>query len=100
MKLIELMQEANTFYPDGCLEHYFDTEGLFKEAEHGGDSLARYIVIDLSETFDSDATDDEQLHEAKMLLHTALGDILSVLAGLDGTICWRGLRRGDCKSWD
>lgn len=58
MKLLELLNAANEGYPDGYLAEYYDTKtGALKK--HGsGDTLAKFIVPELIDTFDSKASDD------------------------------------------
>ena len=81
MEKAQFIERANRFYPDGGLEstHY----GL-----EGGDSLTTFIVDQLNNAYDEHETDEERLTEAKMRMHMALTDIMTVLAGLD-----------DCKVW-
>ena len=93
MEKKELMDRANRFYPDGFLQEYLDEQGDYCPKTHGGDGLANFIASELDETFDSDASDEDQLSEAKRVMHTALGDILAVIAGLDDCVNWRGLTK-------
>lgn|GEM_PF-2542616 len=100
MDKLELLRRANRFYPDGALETYFDQEGDFVPDEAGGDGLARFIVAELTEAMDFSQPDPFVLSEAKQCIHTAIGDLLSVLAGLDDCVNWRGLERPfepDCR---
>ena len=62
MDIKELLDKANEGYPDGFLAEYYDDEGNFREGR--GDTLAEFIVVELIETFDPDATEEEQLDEA------------------------------------
>lgn len=100
MKKLELLRRANRFYPDGALETYFDQEGNLVPDEAGGDGLARFIVTELTEAVDFSQPSIIILDEAKKCIHTAMGDLLSVLAGLDDCVNWRGQERPfepDCR---
>lgn len=92
----DLMDMANRFYPDGHLSQYYDDKGDFMDNPDGGDTLAKFIVLELDNLFGvgehyRGEADAEVLREASQLIHTAIGDLLSVLAGFDGIINWRGL---------
>ena len=83
MTKLELLERANRFYPDGYLSEYYDKKGNYKKGKNLGDTLAQFIVAELSETYDGTASDCEQLAEAKRVMHMAIRDISAVLAGLD-----------------
>jgi len=53
MKLLELLNAANQGYPDRDLAEYYDTKtGALKK--HGsGDTLAKFIVLELIDAFDA-----------------------------------------------
>ena len=89
MTKAELLALANRFYPDSQLEQYHDEEGDFVDNPHGGDGLARFIVIELNEAVDYDQPDETALTQARTAMHRATDDICSVLAGLDGLVNWR-----------
>lgn len=89
----EFMDRANRFYPDGFLQEYYDEKGDYVPKTHGGDGLANFIVAELDDCFDAEVTEEKQLNKAKGLMHTALGDILAVVAGLDDNVNWRGLSK-------
>ena len=81
MKLVELLNKANEGYDDGFLENYFDPKtGDFIQGK--GDVLAEFIVVELSETFDSKASDEAQIQEALRAMEMARGDISSVIEAL------------------
>ena len=84
MKLVELLNAANQGYPDRDLAEYYDTKtGALKK--HGsGDTLAKFIVLELIETFDSKASDDFQIGIATQILERARTDLLDVLQALEG----------------
>lgn len=83
MKLLELMEKANSLYPDGQLSEYYDGTGKFKDNPHGGDGLARFIVAELSETYTPETPDASQLEEAVRVLVRARNDIDAVIAALE-----------------
>ena len=89
MKQLELLERANRFYPDGHLEEYYDDQGNFVDNDEGGDGLARFIVIELTENVDLDQDDASVLDQAKRAMHRAMDDICAVLAGLDDLVNWR-----------
>ena len=78
MKKLELLNLANKGYPDGFLSEYFDQEtGDYRE-EGSGDVLAQAIVAELTDTFDPDATDQEQRDTAYHFLANYCRDIRAV----------------------
>lgn len=62
----------------------YDTDGLVLQyhdeptGQHG-DGLARFIAIELAETFDADADQDEQLNEAYRVMQQAVDQLNDVL---------------------
>jgi hypothetical protein len=60
LSLLELLNIANEAYPDGFLGTYFDSK-TGERIEGHGDSLARFVVAELSETFDPKLVRTEQL---------------------------------------
>jgi hypothetical protein len=80
LKTKELLDIANKGYPDGFLATYYDKNGKFCEST--GDSLARFIVVELIETFDPKLTDEEQLDSAVRTLERAKQDIQDVINSL------------------
>jgi hypothetical protein len=81
MKLVDLLKKANQGYDDGFLSEYFSEEtGELIEGQ--GDTLARFVVIELSETFDPDADDDAQLMEATRVMESVKDDIQNVIEAL------------------
>lgn len=70
MTLLELLDAANQGYPDGYLAEYYDTK-TGKRKSGSGDGLAQFIVLELIDTFDSEATDDSQIGTATQVLERA-----------------------------
>ena len=82
MKLIELLDQASQGYPDQYLREYYD--GKTGKRKHGsGDFLAEFIVTELSETFDSEASDDEQISLGIHVLENAIKDLQHTIAALE-----------------
>jgi len=77
MTIKELLDKANEGYPDGFLSEYYDDKG--KYVEGAGDTLAQFLVIELTETFDANAPDDVQLVEARRVISTAIDELESTL---------------------
>jgi hypothetical protein len=78
MTLVQLLNKANEGYDDHFLSEYFHPKtGKFHKAE--GDGLARFIVIEISETFDAESTDLQQVDEAIRVMEQARDDIRGVL---------------------
>jgi len=76
MKTIDILNAANRHYPDGFLDTYYDPEtGDLISNPVGGDSLAEFIVVELSEAA-------EDVDSAILLLDVAKRDIDSAIRGL------------------
>ena len=81
LSLLELLTLANEWYPDGFLGEYFDPQTA-EHREGGRDTLAEFIVAELSETFDSGTSRAKQLREARIALENAAEKIEEVIHGL------------------
>lgn len=81
LTLLALLNRANEVYPDGFLAEYYDARTGERQAG-GGDSLARFIVAELSETFDPGAPRTAQLREARIALNHAVGTLEGVIEAL------------------
>jgi len=82
LSLAALLDLANSHYPDGWLAEYFDPATGERKAG-SGDTLAQFIVIEISETFVSGARASEQLDEARRVLFRAIDDLHRVIQGFD-----------------
>lgn len=79
MKLSDLLDIAYASYQDGLYPYYnSETKKIDKDPEHGGDTLAQFVVVELVETFDEDADDITQLEEAMDKISTAISDLDNV----------------------
>ena len=72
---------ANEDYSDGFAAEYCDAR-TGESCQGGGDSLARFIVAELSETFDPKAPRAAQLQEARIALSHAVDDLERVIEAL------------------
>lgn len=83
MKLVDLMKLASKGYPDG-LEDFFDKKtGKPVVPEGVRDTLALFVVIELSETFDPEASAKKQKEEAVRALERAIEDLHGVITALE-----------------
>jgi hypothetical protein len=83
LRLVELLNKANEGYEDHGLEEYYDMETGEQKPEGSGDTLAKFVVIEISETFDAEADRDQQIAEAIRVMEAARDDIDNVLRVLE-----------------
>jgi len=81
MKLNELIHQAAAAYPDAQLLEYWDGQRAVHNPA-GGDTLAEFIVKELCDTFDADATEAEQRAEGTRVLRRAVSELQSVITAL------------------
>ncbi|KXA97690.1 hypothetical protein AKJ38_00560 [candidate division MSBL1 archaeon SCGC-AAA259I14] len=79
VELKELLDIANEGYPDGYLSHYYDDGNLL---DGHGDTLARFIVIEIIETYAPGESDREQLDTAITAIERAKKDTEGVIRAL------------------
>ena len=79
MKLSEIIAIADRTYPDGLVQMYFEDP----EGQHG-DTLAEFIVRELQDVYDAEASDEDQLSEAARVMRRARDELESVGAALEG----------------
>lgn len=86
MQLIELMTRAAAAYDgDGTLAEYFDpASGRWRENPDpcGSDGLARFVAIELNDTFDETAGEEEQLDAARAALESGARQLAALAASL------------------
>ncbi len=82
LTLVGLLNLANEGYPDGFLSEYYDAE-TGKHRNGDGDTLAKFIVIELRDNFDPEATREDQIEEAHRVLNNAIDDIEHVIRALE-----------------
>jgi hypothetical protein len=82
MTLLQLLNTANKGYPDGFLENHYDNKTGKLKKSTSGDSLARFIVVELSETFDPEKSDEIQASQAIDMMERAKDDLQGVIEAL------------------
>jgi hypothetical protein len=94
MKVDKLIKIADKAYPDGCIAACWDRKAHRPKTleECGGagcyDGLARFVAVEISETYDDDCSDDEQLEQAARAIQNAADELQRVadaLADASGT---------------
>ena len=86
MKLNDLIAAADAVYPDGCVAQWWDAEGqrVFEMDEADvGDTLARFIAVEISETYQDEDDDAEKLSNAAYKMKTAAGELGAVSKALE-----------------
>ncbi len=78
MRLSEIIAIADRVYPDGLVQAYFEAP----EGQHG-DTLAKFIAVELREVYDAEAGSEEQLSEAVRAMRRAKDELENVLAALE-----------------
>ena len=79
MTLNEIITRAASVYPDCWVLQYWDTSNQCAVFNRdGGDTLAQFIAFELHETYDPEASDDEQLDMAIRKMREAANDIKAV----------------------
>ena len=81
LSLVELLKIANEAYDNGYLAEYFDPDTGAPRAG-SGDTLAQFIVREIRDTFDSNATRSAQFEEARRVLMNAIDDLERVIERL------------------
>lgn len=79
MTLNQLICRAASTYPDAfVLEHFDLAKGELRRSVRGGDTLAHFIALELTETFDAAASDDEQIATAVTAMQRASDELAAV----------------------
>lgn len=79
MRLIDLITAADEAYDmDGLVWQYYDAP----EGNHG-DTLAKFIAVELNDTYDPGATGQEQLREAIRAMTSARDQLQAVVDALE-----------------
>ena len=81
LSLVELLNLANEAYADGYLAEYFDPE-TGERRLGSGDTLAQFIVAEIRDKFDAEASRDDQIREARLALSHAVDDLEGVMEKL------------------
>jgi hypothetical protein len=84
MQLIDLLNIANRGYPDQWLSllHHNQTGELLDDADKRGDTLALFIVRELTETFEPTKSSADQLGAAVGAIEVAWEDLDAVRQAL------------------
>ena len=82
MTLSDLIHIANEHYDDGWLAAHFDFNTNKAEEDSAGDTLALFVVRELVDTYDADASDEDQLREAIRVMESAARQLQVVASGL------------------
>lgn len=86
MSLKDLITLVNDAYPDDQIEMHFDDEKNRPiDAKNSGDGLALFIVRELCETFDPQASRKDQLEEALRVMEVARDELARVCNKLADT---------------
>lgn len=87
MKLTDLISVANRGYtkdfPESSLLTFVDERG--EPNGETGDTMATFIVTELFETFDPDASDGAQVDEAVRVMERARRDLDNLIACLENS---------------
>lgn len=81
MQLVTILNKANQAYEDGFLSEYYDEHtGAAKDGDSGSlaDSLARFIVAEIRETYVESSSDHDQIAEARRVLMRGISDLEAV----------------------
>ena len=81
MDVKEILDIANTGYPDSFLEKHYNDKGELLPNEWG-DTLARFVVVEIIGTYDDNLTDEEQLEEAIRVISGGESDLNQVCEAL------------------
>ena len=79
MKLKEILDKASKGY--GVLGVEYDDAGKFERGK-ACDTLAEFVVIEITESYDADAEDHDQLAEARRVLTIAVRELEGAIDAL------------------
>lgn len=83
MTLNQLVCKAASVYPDGYVLEYWDAARQKpRRNRHGGDTLAEFVAFELSETYDPDSFDGEQIASAVKAMQRASDELAAVAHAL------------------
>ena len=87
MCINELVKKVAKGYSDGLVLSYWDFQKeTCKENHKAGDSLAGFIAKELKDTFDRNASDSQQIDEAKRVLLSAASQLESTAQALENEL--------------
>lgn len=83
MKINDLIDHANRFYPDCMIQQNWDyVKSRPKNPRACADTLAVFVCLEIESTFNPEASDEDQLFEAARAIQTAVDELSSVVRGL------------------
>ena len=82
LTLIDLLSAAGKHYNDNYLAEYFDQANGGPRHNGSGDTLAEFIVREISDTFDAHSSRIDQVAAAVRSLEQAKEDIQNAIEGL------------------
>ena len=83
MTLNQLVCRAASAYPEAFVMEYWNDQAEKPRANpDGGDTLAEFIALELYESFEPEASDDEQLAIAVKVMQSAADDLQAVAHAL------------------
>ena len=83
MTLNEIVTRAASAYPDCWVLQYWNMKKqCVVSNRYGGDSLAQFIAQELQDTYDPDASDDDQLDMAVRKMREAAADLQAIVLAL------------------
>lgn len=82
MELKEIIKIADSSYPDGLIGQYFEARGTDQE-ESLGDGLARFICMEICDTYDESASNDDQFSEAIRVVSRAREELQAVQSAFE-----------------
>ena len=85
MNVKEILDIANSGYPDGFLSEHYTSKGTLKRYDIG-DGLARFIVSEIIQTYDDGSSDKEQLEHALHVMRNGERDINYVCNAIEGKL--------------
>jgi hypothetical protein len=83
MKLNDLIDHANRYYPDDMVQQNWDyVKSQIRPARACADTLAVFVCNEIAATYNSFSSDEDQLHEAARAMQTATDELCWVAKGL------------------
>ena len=95
MKLTELLEIVHRAYPDEQSREFWN-EKTQRPCGGAGDTLAEFIVREIADTYDAEATDRAQVADALLAMHRAQGELGAVAKALERRL--ERDRREDAKA--
>lgn len=91
MTLEQIIAIVNDVYDDGLVGLYHDEP----TGDHG-DTLAKFIAIELRETYEAEATDSEQLWEAQRVMLSAYEELGKVVDAFENAAIEAQQKENQC----